>query len=164
MGEEGLKLIKVIVGSGNGDGVKEIPSPDSDLAANPVRGNRVIHQEADRSITLDVGEESVNLWVNFRHSDDIAGPGSYLYIFKRDDKHIWHGTLPAGEKIVDGKPFSPDDDHYLCLVSSMKSYLGDLFLAQPQDLRILSVIDELNQQYDNITDRFVKFLLKFKKS
>jgi hypothetical protein len=118
--------------------------------------------EDNRAIFLDSDNDHLYLWVRFKDSKDLGGAGAYVYILKKDDKSIWHGSIVSDASVVNGKSANYGTTDYTCLLSSMKSYLGELFLSRPNDMRVLDALYELNRQYDGLTDIFVRMLAKMK--
>lgn len=122
-----------------------------------IKGERVFRSGNRQSITLEIREDFITLWS--RQVTAAAQEGEvFIYIFHRQDKNIWCGNISEGSKRV-GKIVEPHKKEYLCVLNSLKSYIGDLFLLKPHDLTILGILEELEPRSDEI-DNFLNVLFK----
>lgn len=125
--------------------------------------DRILCEKIRQTITLEVTEEFITLCIKHVDLDDIKESEVYLYIYGRSDGNIWCGNTVQKRGKITGKIITKWDDEYLCALNCMKSYLGDLFLLRPNDLRIFEALTEIGGKKSNLTDSILRVLFKLSK-
>ncbi|MFC1559653.1 hypothetical protein ACFLZ2_00540 [Candidatus Margulisiibacteriota bacterium] len=106
-----------------------------------IKGER-INSKGRKTINLEMTDEFISIWVG----DHKGGKASIameinLYIYHLSDKNLWVGGLVSPDSVIESRVLLPKSVEYLCALNSMKSFIGDLFLMRPYDLRVLEVMD-----------------------
>jgi hypothetical protein len=128
-----------------------------------IKGEKDYGLSARQRITLEIAEGFITLWSKHEKINDPEQHEVYLYVFNRDNGSIWCGDIGT-ERDEGGKAVYKGEDAYLCVLNSFRSYLSDLFLMQPYDLRILETMDEVSGKAGKEVDNFLRILFKLLKT
>ena len=128
------------------------------------RGERVLCDRIKQTITLEVTGEFITVCIKHLDLEDIKDSEVYLYIYGRSDQSIWCGNTVQKRGSVTGKIITKWNDEYLCAINCMKSYLGELFLIRPNDLRVFETLAEIgNGKKKGLLDGILRVLFKLSK-
>lgn len=151
---------------------------NSKLKRNPSRQNRTVapeimisgerpyglpHTSGRQTITVKISDAFIVLYVKNAPLKNPTLSELYIYVFSRKDGSVWAGdTVQEGGKIRGGVVYKWDDA-YLCVINSIKAYLGDLFLIRPNDLRLFDVMSEVGSHRGSVSDSLFKIFSKILK-
>ncbi len=116
-----------------------------------------------QTITVKISEGFIVLYVKNALLGNPRVSELYIYIFSRGDGSVWAGDTVKKYGRISGSVVYKWDDSYICVINSMKTYLGDIFLIRPNDLRLFDVISEVNNHRGNISDSLFKLFSKILK-
>ena len=129
-----------------------------------VRGERILCERIKQTITLEVTREFITICIKHIDLEDIKDSEVYLYIYGRADQNLWCGNTVQKRGSITGKIIAKWNDEYLCVINCMKSYLGELFLIRPNDLRIFEALTEIgNGNKKGFLDGILRVLFKLSK-
>ena len=110
-----------------------------------IKGEKV-NSSGKKVISLEMSNEFISIWIgNYKQNSKIKPLNMEvtLYVYSRFDKSLWVGGMFDQDNIIESRILFPKSVEYSCALSSMKCFIGDLFLIRPHDLRILEIMDLL---------------------
>jgi hypothetical protein len=146
---------KKYVRSGEGRASELVISGDKTFGAG--------HASCKQTITLKLSENFIVIYVKNHPAREPKRFDLYINIFSRKDGSIWVGDSVQHSGNIKGNVVYKWDDSYVCIVNSMRGYLGDLFLIRPNDLRLFDVISEVNSHRGSISESLHKIFTKILK-
>lgn len=116
----------------------------------------------NRQLNLEVNEDLIAFWVVNDNKENPETPAVLVYIYSRKNMSMWHGEAQNDAQSIEGEFIMPQDEDYLLSISCLRTYLGDLFMLRPYDLRILEAIADINCQTQSPYEELLRLLAKKK--
>ena len=127
--------------------IKENTSTESSNGMLVIKGEKPTSLGRE-AITLERSDEFISIWIGDQKRDKRTGSifmDVKLYVYNRKNESLWVGSVKGMDHIAEGKVLFSRSVEYMCALNSMRSFIGDLFLIRPYDLRILEVMDSVGK-------------------